>query len=296
MAKIAPLTPKLFEKVWGGTSLLKHYPEVDLDNLGESWVVSTLAEGPSDIAGTALNQFCELSYLIKFIDTSKDLSIQVHPHDAYAKMHPEVKPKTESWLILDAKPDAGIYLGFKSGVTKKEFMTALKSGLAIDKFLNFHPVKPGDFFHVEGGTIHAIGKGVTLCEVQQSSGVTYRVWDWNRPGLDGKLRPLHIEEALECLEFGEKFYQQEVLAKFKSFNELEGVNQIFSHPDYKIQHFSKMHKSRLELNLKAKESVVVLNGSLSGDIDLPRLGAGFVLESGIFEFEITPNTEFIIVS
>lgn len=299
MTKLVKLNPLILEKVWGGQKLLtSHAPYFDHDikNIGETWEVATLKEGSSFVGSTPLSSFCELSYLVKFIDTSDNLSIQVHPNDEYALIHENSKGKTETWIILDAENNAGIYLGLKDGVTKKEFKNALTSGLKVDSFLQFHKVQKNDFFCVPAGTIHAIGSGVTLCEIQQSSGITYRVWDWNRMGLDGKPRDLHIEKAMESINFNENFYKKFVKPFQKNLNALFGVNKLYTHEDFSIQYFSKLQKKDLQINFKEKESIIVLNGELSGDLNLKKYQSAIVTEAGSFEFLVTPEVEFIVVS
>lgn len=199
------LEPYFVEKIWGAKRL-KDLKNIEMKELlGESWEVSNLKEGSSSCEGRGeLSSWLtkkELPYLVKFLDTSDYLSVQVHPDDQYAQKVEKSSGKSECWLILEAEKDAGIYLGFKEDVNKEEFEKAIKEGRDVSHFLNFFPVKPGDFFFVPSKTVHAIGKGVLLCEVQQSSGITYRVWDWNRVDSSGNSRELHIDKALDVLEF-----------------------------------------------------------------------------------------------
>jgi mannose-6-phosphate isomerase len=201
------LSPFLVHKIWGGSRLAKckNIPEDSLKGLlGETWEVSCHPDGPSSLAGKPLSKLVnekDLPYLIKFIDTEDNLSIQVHPGDDYANKHESQSGKTECWIILDADPGSGIYLGLKKGIEKETLKKIIEENEDLSKLLNFYPVKKGDFFYVPSGSIHAIGKGVTLVEVQQSSGITYRVWDWNRVDENGKSRTLHIEKALDVINF-----------------------------------------------------------------------------------------------
>jgi len=196
------LTPFAAEKVWGG-ELLNKIKKLNAKNaVGETLEISTLKNSNSKFEGVELSKITgELSYLVKFIETTDNLSIQVHPDDEYAKEVENSLGKSECWLILDAKEDSGIYLGFKSGVTKDDLYEAIKQNKPVNELLQFYPVKRGDFFFVPAGAIHAIGANVLLAEVQQNCGVTYRVWDWNRVGLDGLPRQLHLEKALDVIEF-----------------------------------------------------------------------------------------------
>ena len=202
---ILKLDAHLSPRIWGGEKL-KEMKKIDPNSIGEmpigeTWEISTHKEGTSKIQSTKedLSKFFNLNFLVKFLDTSDVLSVQVHPEDYYASIHENDKGKNECWLILDAAPGAGIYLGFKEGITKTFLREALERKEDISQYLNFYPVKKGDFYFVTAGTIHAIGAGITLIEVQQSSGVTYRVWDWNRVDKNGKGRELHVDKSFDVL-------------------------------------------------------------------------------------------------
>lgn len=234
-SSLMKLTPFTAEKVWGG-DFLNQIKNLKAQNaVGETLEISTLKNENSKSNGRNLSQVLgELSYLVKLIETTDNLSIQVHPNDEYAKKVENGRGKSECWLILEAKVGAGIYLGFKPGVTKEIFKQAVQQSSGVNDLLVFYPVKRGDFFFVPAGAIHAIGADVLLAEVQQSCGVTYRVWDWNRMGLDGKPRELHLEKALDVIEFSEKKnaksyfnFQQNV---FEQNNPL-----LATHPDFNFQ-------------------------------------------------------------
>ncbi|MBT7668748.1 MAG: class I mannose-6-phosphate isomerase, partial [Bdellovibrionales bacterium] len=185
------LTPYYSSTIWGG-HFLAAQKCWGLDNpgvlLGESWEVSRLENHSAKTLDgrelTDITNGSQIPYLVKFIDTAKHLSIQVHPGDQYAMAHENSSGKSEMWTVLNAKDGAGIYLGFKDGVTKDQFFRTASSEGEVDSLLNFYPVVAGDSFFVPAGAVHAIGAGITLLEVQQSSGITYRVWDWNRLGVD----------------------------------------------------------------------------------------------------------------
>lgn len=138
--------------------------------------------------------------LIKFIDAAKDLSIQVHPNDEMARKYHDSFGKTEMWYIMDTKPGAKLYSGFKSLISKYEYGKRIEDGSICD-VLASHDVKEGDVFYIPSGRIHAICSGTLLAEVQQSSDLTYRIFDYNRPGLDGKPRALHTALASEALDY-----------------------------------------------------------------------------------------------
>ncbi len=137
--------------------------------------------------------------LFKFLDANKDLSVQVHPDDTRAAMlNPPDKGKTEAWYIIDAKPGSQIYAGLKSGTTRKDLSQALTTG-CLESILHTFEPKSGDCLFIPAGTVHAIGAGLLVAEIQQSSDVTYRLHDWNRLGQDGKPRDLHVDAGLEAI-------------------------------------------------------------------------------------------------
>lgn len=216
------LTPACKDYLWGGHRRLREDFDVpgDLDPLAEAWVLSchpdglsVLADGPwagrtlaeyikeagQEVLGTNCGRFENFPVLIKFIDADRNLSIQVHPSDAYALAHEGQYGKTEMWIALEAEPGAHLYYGFQREVTREEFARAIENG-TLTELLRKFPVKAGDVFFIPSGTLHAIGPGLVIAEVQQNSNVTYRVFDYNRVGADGRPRPLHVEKALEVTD------------------------------------------------------------------------------------------------
>lgn len=262
------LTPHIVEKIWGGPRLAPIKAQKNAAAIGETWEISRLQDGPSFCQGKALDQLVtqeHLPYLVKLIDTSDHLSVQVHPNDQYAKEHNLGLGKSECWLVLEANEGAGIYLGFKSGVKKEDFYQAAIKAQDLSSYLNFFPVKRGDFFWVPAGAIHAIGAGVFLAEVQQSSGITYRVWDWNRVDSKGQARQLHIKEAFEVINFEEKF-NQELIGGHKK-NVLDQKQKLIQHPQFEVE----------IIPLKAKQTVVI-EALAQRCCGLLNLGAGVELE------------------
>lgn len=138
--------------------------------------------------------------LIKFIDAKQDLSIQVHPNDELAMQRHGSLGKTEMWFVIDAEPGAKLYSGFNQAITKYEYQKRVEDG-SICEVLQSHPVKKGDVFFIPAGRVHAICGGIYLAEVQQSSDITYRIFDYNRPGLDGRPRQLHTELAVDAIDY-----------------------------------------------------------------------------------------------
>lgn len=240
MKPILKLTPFLQSTVWGGNKWGN-------GPIGESWVISNHPKGSCSADGISLRDLVkeeELPYLVKFIDTQDNLSVQVHPDDEFAKKFENSMGKTECWIILSAKPGAGIYLGLKKGVTEKEFREALENSADMSSFLNFYPVNKGDFYFVPAGTAHAIGKDVFLVEVQQSSGITYRVWDWNRVGLDGKPRELHIEKALKVIDF-----KRNLSYKKEKIFDHSGESLLVEHDCFSLKLINLKKNQELDVNL-----------------------------------------------
>lgn len=211
---IQKLTPAYKDYLWGGNKLKEKYGKTtDLSPLAESWELSFHKDGEclfeneipisksvSERAlGKNLSDFPLFPVMIKFIDAAKDLSIQVHPNDDYALLHENSLGKTEMWYVVEAEEGAGIYLGFNRDVTKEEYRQAIAEN-RITELLNFYKVKAGECYFIPAGTVHAIGAGCLICEIQQNSNVTYRVYDYGRLGKDGKARELHIEKALDVSE------------------------------------------------------------------------------------------------
>ncbi len=193
----------------------KYGKKTDSARCAESWELSFHADGvtqtedgmtleqsvtAADIGKNA-SKFGFFPLMIKFIDAAENLSVQVHPSDDYALKTEKSLGKTEMWYIVEAEENAGIYLGLKQNVTKKQLAEAISNGTIID-LLRFERVRAGECYFIPSGTLHAIGKGCLICEIQQNSNVTYRVYDYGRNGDDGKPRRLHINKALDvvCLD------------------------------------------------------------------------------------------------
>ncbi len=208
---ITKLTPAYKSIIWGGRKLKNEYgKETELDPLAESWELAfhkdgkctlpngkTLEESVSEQElGENCNGFPFFPVLVKFIDARDRLSVQVHPSDEYALKQENDLGKTEMWYIADADEGAGIYLGFNREISKDEFKTAIENK-TLTELLRFIPVKKGETYFIPSGTIHAICSGCLICEIQQNSNTTYRVYDYGRVDKNGKERELHIEKALD---------------------------------------------------------------------------------------------------
>lgn len=213
---ILKLQPACRETIWGGQRLRKDYHmQYEGANIAEAWVLSCHPSAPSIIengnyAGKTLQQYLDAEgpqvlgsfgmlfhpfpVLIKLIDAAQPLSIQVHPSNFYAINHEHQYGKTEMWYVVDAEPGAFLYYGFRQQITREEFARRIEDN-TLPEVLNAVPVSKGDCFYIPSGTVHAIGKGILIAEVQQNSDVTYRVYDYDRRDAAGKPRQLHTKQA-----------------------------------------------------------------------------------------------------
>ena len=215
--------PILKELIWGGrrlaTVLQKRLGESP--RYAESWEisdhrsdVSVVVEGPlagttlrelvltrgAELLGPALNPRDQFPLLVKFLDAHQVLSVQVHPDDEKGHLLASDNGKTETWVVVHNEPGSLIYAGLKPGVTRNDFAAAIDSG-GVEPLLHQFEARPGDCILIPAGTVHAIGAGVVLAEIQQMSDATFRIYDWGRVGTDGKPRPLHRRESLESTDF-----------------------------------------------------------------------------------------------
>lgn len=219
---VVKLEPAFKDYLWGGTKLRDIYhKKCDFDIVAESWELSAHPDGTSKIAsgqykgllfteylekvgasvlGTKYDPDKEFPLLIKLIDAKQNLSVQVHPNDEYALEHENGYGKTEMWYVIDAEPGAGLYVGFNRDVSRDEVAQRIADN-TIMEVLDFHPTKPGDVFFIPAGTVHAIGEGNLICEIQQSSNSTYRLYDYDRRDKNGNPRELHLAKALDVLNY-----------------------------------------------------------------------------------------------
>lgn len=209
------------EYLWGGTRLKRDFHKADAPAVtAESWELADLPDGQSTVErgrfqGQTISQLgkhnqsgfwgtnCEnreFPLLVKLIDAKKDLSIQVHPSNETADPKLGEQGKAEMWYIVDCEPKSSIYLGFSERISRETFLRKARNG-TICEVLNCVPVTKGDAFYISPGTIHAIQAGIVIAEIQQSSNTTFRVYDYQRRGTDGRLRPLHLERAAEVLNY-----------------------------------------------------------------------------------------------
>ena len=254
--------PIFKERIWGGNKLKSIGKNIETDNIGESWEISAV-EGDVSVVGNGIYQGEKLDklideyaenivgkkslqhfgkefpLLIKFLDAKTDLSIQLHPNDELAKARHNSFGKTEMWYIMDAEPQSRVILGFKENSSAEEYLHHLKAK-TLPTILQEYPVKSGETYLIETGTIHAIGGGILLAEIQQTSDITYRVYDWDRKDKAGNQRELHVDLALDAIDYHKK--EPKLLYKPQQDSSVEVV-----HTPYFITNFVELSK---ELQVK----------------------------------------------
>jgi len=292
-----PLTfqPIFKERVWGGRNLASLYrKQLPADvPIGESWEITDRPEGVSvitngplagkdlhwlmahhaeELLGPAKSQSGRFPLLVKLLDAQDDLSLQVHPPaEVAAKLGGE--PKTEMWYVAQATPTAQIYVGLKNGVTREEFERKVRDGSVADCF-HRHTVQAGDAMFLPSGRVHAIGAGSVLFEIQQNSDTTYRVFDWNRVGLEGKPRDLHIEQAMASINFND-FEPAKVVTSSSASKSLSR-RSLVDHELFSVDLLSLPPKSSLPLKHTGPLVVAATDSSVSiySDGAPVRLSAG----------------------
>ncbi len=281
---IVKLTPAYKSIIWGGDKLKREYgKETELSPLAESWELAchkdgkcTLPDGRAlaDAATDAeLGKNCEgfpfFPVLVKFIDACDKLSVQVHPADEYALANENSLGKTEMWYIVDAEEGAGIYLGFRESITKEEFRRAIEEKTLTD-YLQFIPVRAGESYFIPSGTIHAICSGCLICEIQQNSNITYRVYDYGRRDKNGNERELHIEKAIDVTST-ERLTPRELCLPTRE-GILKGINKFFTATYVELD-----GERRVERDGASFRAYTCLEGSGSiGDVEIKKGESVFV--------------------
>ena len=311
-------TPIFKERIWGGEKLEKelHKP-IHQPLIGESWEVSTVKGDVSVIdngalKGTSLQALIEQApeallgsavykrfgtdfpLLIKFIDAAQDLSIQVHPDDALAKARHNSFGKTEMWYIMEADPNASIIIGFNRNVSKEEYQSHLENK-TLSQLLNYEKVSHGDMFFIPAGKIHAIGAGVLLAEIQQTSDITYRVYDFDRKDKHGNYRELHTELALDAIDFERKDDFR------KSYSSTENtVNPAVASPYFTTDYLKITQETPLTLSGDSFHIYIGVAGKGSlqyGDMELPlEKGQTLLVPASCKEIHLKGKVEVLQVS
>lgn len=278
--------PILKVRPWGGQVLKNLYNSAISDPVGESWEIADhdedvsiiangslkgkilreiFAENKQALAGKAIDSSSpdKFPLMLKLLDSRSSLSVQVHPDDKYAgdRIKGELG-KTEAWYILEADKDAHIYYGLKDGINKETLENHIKEG-TVDQCLNKINVKSGEVYYIPAGTVHALGPGVRMAEIQQNSDTTYRIFDWNRVGLDGKPRQLHVEDSLAVTDFSAKYSKK---AEPENIDQPSATRECFIKSEkFTFERISKINKKTiLDTN---KDSFHIIT-TISGDIKI----------------------------
>lgn len=275
--------PVFKDYLWGGQNLRRLGKQFPGDKAAESWEISAHKDGMSIVSNGPLtgktlaelvSEFKEnfvgtLSFsryqdrfplLLKLIDAQDSLSVQVHPNDAYARTYENDLGKTEMWLILEAAPDAVIIYGFKEKMTREAFARAIEAG-KIGDCLSTLDVKRGDVIFIPAGTVHAIGKGIMIAEIQQSSNATYRLYDFDRKNPDGTTRPLHIQKALDTINFND--ITRKGIYKGLPIRAQDGlvIRPIIADPHFCTEILEIDGKAELHADSRSFQTLMITDGS-----------------------------------
>lgn len=236
--KVFKLSPYLVPKIWGGKKLSQLAgPD---ETIGEAWYVSLLEQGPSKVEDVPLMdhfQESEIPYLVKILDTSDYLSLQVHPSGSDIErlnLHAEAKGKLEFWIFLN-NPERGPFIGLRPGVSRNELEEALKNNQDLSQFLVQHTVKSGDILRINPGILHALGPDCLVLEVQVPIDLTLRVWDWGRVDAQGKSRPLDIDMALESTNFDLEANSIHATLLPENIFQKEILNPVIDAGEYRVE-------------------------------------------------------------
>ena len=310
---ILKLKPSGKDYLWGGRRLIEEYgKEFDGEKLAETWELSCHPDGPSyvdsgeykgetlseyilmegkKVTGTHSRPYEQFPLLIKFIDAHDDLSIQVHPDDSYAIAHENQYGKTEMWYIVDCEEGASLYYGFAREISREEFAGRIRNHTLLE-VLNKVEVQKGDVLFIESGTIHAIGSGNLIAEIQQNSNVTYRVYDYGRKGADGRERDLHIEKALQVAN-------RVPILRRKSFEPHIVSCQYFT-VDKIVLDGQKMKKIFGEIDKTSFASLLVLDGAgvarSAGEELAVKRGDSIFITANTGEYELEGSFEALLTT
>ena len=312
------LTAPLKDYIWGGTKLKTEFgKQTDLDKVSESWELACHKDGMSiiangDAAGMTLGDYIKgegrevlgrrgqafpyFPLLIKLIDAKDNLSVQVHPDNDYAMRVEGEYGKTEMWYIVDAEPGASLIYGFKSAISKEEFERRIADNTLLE-VCNQVPVHKGDVFFIDAGTLHAIGKGILICEIQQNSNTTYRVYDYGRVGKDGKPRELHVAKAIDVTNLTPPARPTKPLAKLEIFA-CADVELLAQCEYFTTYHFNLNGTCHLRAGEESFHSITVLEGGMelaaaTGRIYLQK-GKTVFLPAGLGSYQVIGQAEFIL--
>ena len=319
--KAIKLNPAFKDYLWGGTKLRDEYgKKCDLDKVAESWELSCHKDGCSvvadgEYAGLTLPQYIEKAgkavlgtdcekfeyfpILIKLIDAKQNLSVQVHPDNDYAMRVEGEYGKTEMWYVVDCEPGAGLLYGFKHEISKEEFRRRIEDNTLLE-VTNRVEVHPGDVFFIEAGTLHAIGEGILIAEIQQNSNTTYRVYDYGRVGADGKPRQLHIDKAIDVTRLAPATRPcGRPQAKPEAFDG-GSVLPLASCDYFTVKEMEVTSHAALMADEKSFHSLLLLDGSLTLSMGGEKLemkkGASVFVPAGSGDYTLTGKGRLILTT
>ena len=312
--EILKLNPVFKDYIWGGNRLHDDYGfETGFDKTAEGWMLACHKDGMNTIDGgeydsRALQDVLDevgltnmlgrnaqkypyFPILIKLIDAYDNLSIQVHPDDKYAREVENEFGKTEMWYVLDALDGATLIYGFKEEITSEEFQRAIEDNTLLDK-LNVVNVKKGDTFFIEAGTVHAIGKGAMIAEIQQNSNCTYRVYDYGRVGADGKPRELHIKKAVDVSKTVPPTHDIKPMGETVKKNSYD--EQLITKCDlFNVKRFEVKEFVELSTSEESFMHILVINGEGTVNSRPAKKGDSFLVPANYEKFVIKGNIEFL---
>lgn len=318
--EILELQAECMDYLWGGTRLREEFGKVsDKEKIAESWELSSRSEGKSiikngkykgksfaeflniekslgnDPIGTLNDSNKDFPVLIKLIDAKQNLSVQVHPSDEYALKNEGEWGKTEVWYIVDCLPDSRLIYGFKEKITKDEFKNCIENNTLTEK-VNYVTVKKGDVFFIPSGTLHAIGEGILIAEIQQNSNITYRVFDYNRKDKNGKTRQLHVEKALDVTNLDLPPVQENQEAFELGESDVKTICKCNYFSAYRVKNHGV---TNLNADEKSFVHLLVIDGSAELVADnsnkfIMKKGGSFYIPASFGDFAINGECEFIL--
>ncbi len=301
MEKVYKLIPATKDNLWGGNKLRDYGKTSCADRIAESWELSFTAGGeavledgrkmseafPRDMWGSAAAKFEFFPVLTKFIDARENLSVQVHPSDDYALRNEGQYGKTEMWYVVEAEPGAGLYMGLNRTVGAEEFSRAVSCG-TVEELLSFKSVSAGDVFFIPSGTVHAIGAGVVIFEIQQNSTLTYRLYDYMRKDKDGNLRELHVDKAMLVSD----------LSVYKGAPRDEKNPQIIGKCEYFQTEKYKLNFTKKSFNVDDTSFLAVTAVAGEGVIEGKRISRGdtFFAPCGVGAVEVATDSSLELIT
>ena len=308
------MIPTYKDYIWGGTKLKDYLgKKVPFETVAESWEISTNEAGLSkvkmedgtqvtlkelfdhkekriELFGTKTKDMERFPLLIKFIDARDNLSVQVHPDDEYALAHENDTGKTEMWYVMECDENASIICGLKETIAKDQISNVIENG-TLQNYLNKVPIQKGDVIYIPSGTVHAILKGTLICEIQQNSNLTYRVYDWGRVGKDGKPRELHIQKAIDVMN------QEKRQNITNTRNQAETCKKVIDCNYFGVDSLNITQNYQAKSNQESFEAYMVVegNGILKANNKQYHLNLGesFIIPANLGEYEIEGNIKLL---